>query len=953
MVCDDPLGSDQERSPLKDVAPFVGRRAELERFRLALDAPGGLILVSGEAGIGKSRLVREIAALIQSEGGTIVWARPDQVSRPGPFALVLDLVEHLAMLPALRAEATALGDALLEPGAGPHDGLAARRIAARIRGLLAQAGSRPVAVFEDLHLADEASHAVIIHLARSAADDALTLIGTYRSEEVGAAEELERFLGLVTTERLAREIELEPLPAADSAALAAAILGRDAPAGHAERIAAGSDGVPFYIEELADAEVRGRSEGAGVPGSISRAVMARTQRLGPVARHVVSVAALLPGAIEADVLTAACDLDAGTVGRALGEAARAGLLEDRHDRLVFRHALVREALAAELVSAEAQQLHRRIATAIEQINGDAIAPHVRVLAHHWYAARDRERALGYALAAGDRALEMAATHEARTAYELAVACADPPGAGAPPEALAGLGEVAVREGRFADAEDLFRRAADGWSRAGDAERAARALARAAFTVAVVSGFAGAFDIVDEALALVPDGADPALRASLLAQKGRMVKAGRPDERRVALHEAIALAEKVGEHAVRSEALDGLAWEAYYDFRPDDAVAAGLEAAAAAIESDQSEAIGRSHNNVALILSAFGRFDEALDHLSVARERLGRSFGSFGVMFIGVTEAHVRWMLGQPGQVGRLLATQDEGWAQSQGAVRMFQAWAAVHAGEKKRALGALALLREESGWDGMPEHAAGPAAVVVQCEALVALEQDLAPDDSVVDALEHVAGSVQDAVDERARALTIFARAAAAAGRAEAAAAAAAELDRLLARYPSPFFRAWRLAIGATIAAGPAEAVNGYRDAAQAFAAFGNQADHARFVRLAVEASGAGAEAADELKRARAVATESGSHVEASRIEAALRARGIRPRAGRPKKSESQGADGLSAREEEVAALVAAGASNAEIAGRLFLSERTVQDHITHALRKLSLTGRAGLAAWAAKKGLV
>ncbi|HVL89674.1 MAG TPA: LuxR C-terminal-related transcriptional regulator, partial [Actinomycetota bacterium] len=134
---------------------------------------------------------------------------------------------------------------------------------------------------------------------------------------------------------------------------------------------------------------------------------------------------------------------------------------------------------------------------------------------------------------------------------------------------------------------------------------------------------------------------------------------------------------------------------------------------------------------------------------------------------------------------------------------------------------------------------------------------------------------------------------------------------------------------------------------------FGNAVDFARATRLAAVSSRRGEDAIDDLKLARERAVAGGSQLEASRIEAELRARGVRPRAGRPKKSGSAGRGGLSVREEEVATLVAAGASNADIAARLFLSERTVQDHITHALRKLALGGRAGLAAWAAKNGLV
>ena len=131
--------------------------------------------------------------------------------------------------------------------------------------------------------------------------------------------------------------------------------------------------------------------------------------------------------------------------------------------------------------------------------------------------------------------------------------------------------------------------------------------------------------------------------------------------------------------------------------------------------------------------------------------------------------------------------------------------------------------------------------------------------------------------------------------------------------------------------------------------------DRARCTRLwssALLATGERVEAASRLAEARELAGEAGAVVEVNRIESGMRMLGARPRAGRPK-GPKRPEGSLSAREEEVVALVAAGASNAEVAARLFISERTVQDHIANAQRRLGLSGRAALAAWAAKQGLV
>jgi DNA-binding NarL/FixJ family response regulator len=113
------------------------------------------------------------------------------------------------------------------------------------------------------------------------------------------------------------------------------------------------------------------------------------------------------------------------------------------------------------------------------------------------------------------------------------------------------------------------------------------------------------------------------------------------------------------------------------------------------------------------------------------------------------------------------------------------------------------------------------------------------------------------------------------------------------------------------------------------------------------------AEAEQLLTQARDLAAEAGASVEMNRAEAVLRGMGIRPRAGRPSRSEEARPGGLSPREMEIVQLVAAGEANAAIAARLFLSKRTVQDHISNAITKLELPSRAALASWAAKQGMV
>lgn len=928
---------------------LVGRDAEQSALRAALDERGGLVLVSGEAGVGKSRLVADAAANARKEGRAVLWGRPEQVARPGPFALVVDLVENIAAgaaSPSVAADAQALSDSLMEPQPGGA-GVAARRAAARLRGLLAQAGSRPVAIFEDLHVADEASHAIIVHLARSAQDDECHIVATFRSDEIGAADELERFLDVVAKERLAQHVRLTPLPREAVRALAGAILGDHVTEGQLEWIAAQSDGVPFFVEELAAAYLESQSM-SGVPENVGRAVVARVARLGAVARTVVRTAALVTGPIDPKVLAFALEMDPSAVSRALTEAARGGLVQDRDGRLMFRHALVRESVKGDLVSVEAEESHRRLAQAIEQTHGDTLGPHAKALARHWYEGRDRERAFAYALEAGERALSLAATGEARLAYELAVACHDV----ASPQALVGLAEVDVREAKMTGAEESFLRASEMFADSGRIVDAARALLRAAWINAIERRYDRAFDALDAALALIPPGEYLAERAAILTQKGRLARGSRDEERALALREAMEIADRLDDQATRAEALEAQAWEAYREHRADEAIDLAERACKASMAVDRIEILGRCHNNGALIHSGCGNPVRGLELLATARERLSQSFGSFGVAFIDTTEALLRFRMGEAGNVLRLVARLDVGWTTSRGTVRMLQAWAFVHSGERERAQAVCAQAREDVPAGEEVTDAGIESALT---EALVWLETG---DESIVPRPEDLlAFDWSHAIaDDQALAMTLAARMLTVQGDLSAAQEALGRLDDLLSRFQARHVAAAAQEVRGMIllAQGNRSAASErFASAAQIWGDYPNRVDAARVMRLLAGTfeESAKTEKIEMLKQAAELAQEAGSSFEVGRIESDLRALGVRPRAGRPRKK--AGDLSLSARELEVATLVAAGASNAAIASRLFLSQRTVQDHITHALRKLSLTGRAGLAAWAARQGLI
>ena len=187
------------------------------------------------------------------------------------------------------------------------------------------------------------------------------------------------------------------------------------------------------------------------------------------------------------------------------------------------------------------------------------------------------------------------------------------------------------------------------------------------------------------------------------------------------------------------------------------------------------------------------------------------------------------------------------------------------------------------------------------------------------------------------------------------------ELQSVLVLHPYPYMKAMHTELLGLVERRRGhfdEAHNFFANAADGFSACANASDQARCLRQSVEAEIDGKQDVNEasavtLRMARQLCEQAGSIPEMNRVEAVMRTIGLRPRAGRRKRSAGLAVGGLSPREAEVVALVAAGSSNAEIAGRLFLSDRTVQDHITHSLRKLGLSGRAALASWAVKQGML
>ncbi|MFE2178416.1 ATP-binding protein [Kitasatospora sp. NPDC059462] len=418
------------RPPAPDVPGgrgFVGRVGELARLTEGLTRPPAVLLVEGEAGVGKSRLVAEAVRALEGTGRAVLRGRCHPLREPEPFGAVVDaLRDAAALLPppgelppstgALRGVLPDLADRL--PATPPDGGelVSARRSAARgLRALLA-ALDDPVLVVEDVQWADDATLDLLLRLARDL-PPRLSLVVTYRPEDLppGVPSPAAAYRGAPGAPGSGADVvRLEPLDAAEVAELARAALG---PAGGTELarvLHARTAGLPPAVEEelraltgrpspRRGADLAVRLAQADLPRALADAVTGRLAGLGPQAAAVVDAAAVLGVPADQDLLTAVAGLDAGDGAQGLAEALhRAVLHETSPDRYAFRHPAVRQVAHRRIAGPGRRVLHRRAVAALETREPRPLAR----IAEHTLAMGDRAAWQDLAQAAADQAVAL-------------------------------------------------------------------------------------------------------------------------------------------------------------------------------------------------------------------------------------------------------------------------------------------------------------------------------------------------------------------------------------------------------------------------------------------------------------------------------------------------------------------------------------------------------------------
>ncbi len=646
---------------------LVGREPLLAQLLAALDATAGgrgrIVLLEGEAGVGKTRLLDAVGDAARSRGLHVVRGGCRKAGGPAlaPWSQVLeDLLvassdTELALLadPAVGPWVAALVPILLEriPTLAAADDRGAesrwRQFAAVSRVLAAGARSQPLVVLlDDLHWADAASLRLVEHLVPELHGHAILLVGAHRDERAAPSALLSVLRGEMARHGAGEALRVERLSPEDVGRLLAALLGATPAPSLAEAVYKRTSGNPFFVVEMARELAPRLADGPSgvafvldrVPEAVRQVVNGRLARLSARTRDVLALAAVSGGEFEVSLVQRAAAHGRSDVLDALEEALGARFLEEvpgAAGRLRFAHALIHDAIASELAGLRRARLHLALGEALEAQKGGDAAPSAAALAHHFCEAAALgagERAARWSIHAGDAAMQRLAYEEAASHYERAVSLVDP-------ETLAPVARFellfALGRGRhfglgdFVRARESFRAAAAVARELGDPGRLAEtALAYAAIPQSSVTEVeAACCSVLEEALAAQPVDAVVS-RARLLARLAAFL-ASEPRRQAEAVDlatQALAAARSAGDDHAVLEALLPLnrALRLQGTSAPERRLALSAESTALAAEMDDAVLETLAHGQRVATLLELGRgaeVDAEIDRYAALAGRL--------------------------------------------------------------------------------------------------------------------------------------------------------------------------------------------------------------------------------------------------------------------------------------------------------------------------------------------
>jgi ABC-type oligopeptide transport system substrate-binding subunit/predicted Ser/Thr protein kinase len=482
---------------------LAGRVEELRQARQiwgqAVGGKGQLLLISGEPGVGKTRLMREIVTQAEVSGGATLIGRSYAEGDPpySPFRQILRAVFTLSRKSGVEIPVGVLGDLLTIapelradfPDLHEYDAEDAAKELQRIFDQflvlfnLLTKHTPVLLVLEDAHWTDASSLKLLRHLVRNTRSQQMMILATYREVELDEARALHETLLDFQREKLGTRLKLKRLTRQETHDMLAVLFAEEISPDFLEGIYRETDGNPFFIEEVCKAIVesgkltyeegrwkRPSMEEVGVPQSIQVAIQSRIRVLSENTQKALEQAAILGREFDFELLQHALDTNEDSLLDALDEALHARLVEEVEgngkDRFGFVHALIPTAITASLRTLNRRRLHKRAAGAQEALQPEAY----EALAYQHIEAGETDQGVDYLIKAGDRARELFAHEEAITSYQQAVDYLRESGEqGQAAKTLMKLGLTYHSDFQFTEAHQAYDQAFDLWELAGRLE----------------------------------------------------------------------------------------------------------------------------------------------------------------------------------------------------------------------------------------------------------------------------------------------------------------------------------------------------------------------------------------------------------------------------------------------------------------------------------------------------
>jgi len=518
---------------------LVGRDADLallrRRLEDALQGRGSLVLINGEAGIGKTSLAQALAGHAPDKGAIVALARCYEGSAPA-FGLWQDLLTELGASAALNPAA------LPQPFGGAPSVQTAYQLMQSVVGALrsAAADRTLVLLLDDVHWADRDSLELLDVVTRRVESTSILIVVTYRSEGVHRHHPLYVMLPTLQRDRPVESVRLRRLDRAATAVIAEASCGPCSPQ-LIDSLHARSEGNPFFLAELLrdfkERQVLARADAvstvpiseAQLPVVLQHVVTRRIARLGEVGEQLLQAAAIAGEEWDLGVVEAVlgwqeeqllCALEAALEAKVVAPAA------ERAETYRFTHGLIRDVLYAEQVARRRKHLHERIAAILQEKAPSAAdrAAHTAALAHHFLAAEQWEKALQYSMAAGDAARGRYGSGSALQFYEQALDILHRISSIHPEEQAAlyeRLGQVRMGLNQMEPARAAFEHMVQSARAGGDMVAEGRALLWLSFVQSRLSQMKEARVAGDAAVEMAWRAGDPRLLATGLWNLGRI------------------------------------------------------------------------------------------------------------------------------------------------------------------------------------------------------------------------------------------------------------------------------------------------------------------------------------------------------------------------------------------------------------------------------------------------